>query len=245
MNIPIPIFYTRIARPTISNTVTIQTSKDKLYLTCLLGAMVAGMAFSLNNVGYLLGFNATTLALYGLVFTVTSLNWIVRAKPLDTQLAWCGLAAVPIFTRMAFNMPLFEEIVASVTDGQQVGYMAQVLGLWLLVAVCEEAFRATILNACIAWIPPTLGIRGLEIELTHQKTPEDWEDLTNTGKALVLTTATIAWLAFHFLQRPLNFALYWPYMIWLFVSGITMGYALVKAGMGAATVIHVITNLTD
>lgn len=240
----IPIFLTRISRPTLTNTVTIQTSKDKLYLTCLLGAMVAGMAFSLGSVGYLLGFNATTLALYGFVFSVTSLNWIVRAKPLDTQLAWCGLAAVPIFTRMAFNMPLFQEVVASVSPLQQLGYMAQILGLWLLVAVCEEAFRATIINACIAWIPQTLGIRGMEIQLTHMEAPQDWEDLTTEGKTLVMTASTLAWLGFHFLQRPLDFALYWPYMIWLFVSGVTMGYALVKAGLGAATVIHVITNLT-
>jgi len=233
-----------MVKPTISNTVTIQTSRDKLYMICLLGAMVSGMAFSLNSVGYLLGFNATTLALYGLIFTVTSLNWITRAKPMDTQLAWCGLAAVPIFTRVFFNMPLFEDIVASVSTFQQLGYMLQVLGLWLLVAVCEEAFRATVLNACIGFMPSFLGFRGMDLELSHVEGPESWDDLTDLGKTLAMTVATIAWLLFHFLQRPLDLAIYWRYIVWLFISGVTMGYGLVKAGLGAATVIHVITNLT-
>ena len=194
------------AKPTISNTLMIHTSKDKLFLGCFIGAMVAGMAFSLGSVGYLLGFNATTLALYGGIFTITSLNWITRAKPLDEQLAWCGLAAIPIFTRMAFNMPLFREVVASmevasVTPMDQVGYMAQIVGLWLLVAVCEEGFRATMFNALMAFVPASLFVLGYEIVIRNVEGSTDWDDFTDTGKAVILVGGTLAWLFFHFFQR--------------------------------------------
>lgn len=236
--------------PTLSNTLIPQTSKDKLFILCAIGAGIAGMAFSLNSVGYLLGFNATTLALYGLFFTVMSLNWIVRAEPVNVQLTWSLLAAVPIATRMVFNMPLFQEVVASIelvastTALQQLRYMAQVVGIWLLVAVCEETFRATMLNTAITWMPETLGIRGLEIQLKEGPEAERWEDLTASGKATAMVFSIVTWLVFHFLQRPLDFDIYGPYMIWLFVAGATMGYALVKAGLGAATVIHLLVNLT-
>jgi len=235
-------------RPTLSNTVVLPTSKDKIFITCAVGAGVAGMAFSLNSVGYLLGFNATSLALYGFIFIMLSLNWITRAKPMEVQFNYMLLAVVPIITRLVFNMALFQEVVASMTAAttplDQLRYIAQVIGIWLLVAVCEESFRATILNIAITWIPPAVEILSYELELKTDPTAETWEDLTGTGKALALGTATIAWILFHFLQRPLDLQLYGPYIVWLFIAGLTMGYAMVKAGMGAATVIHIVTNLT-
>jgi len=239
-----PRFFLGSSSLTLGNTVIPQTSKDKLYLGCLVAAMVAGMYFSLNSVGYLLGFNATTLALYGIVFTVTSLNWIVRAKPMESQLVYSGLVVVPIATRIFFNMPLFEQIVASTAALEQLSYMAQVLGIWLMVAVCEESFRATMMNTAIAWMPAVLGVRGLSLRLKLVEDARGWDDLTAEGKAAAMVFTCVAWIAFHFLQRPLDFQLYWRYMIWLFVSGITFGYALVKAGPGCAVVIHVLTNLT-
>ena len=229
---------------TLGNTVIPQTSKDKLYLACLVSAMVAGMYFSLNSVGYLLGFNATTLALYGLVFTVTSLNWIVRAQPMESQLVYSGLVVIPIATRIFFNMALFEQLVASAMTLEQVFYMAQVLGIWMMVAVCEEAFRATMMNTAIAWMPMSLGVRGLEVKLKVVEDARGWEHLTAEGKAAALVFACVTWIAFHFLQRPLDFQLYWRYMIWLFVCGVTFSYALVKAGPGCAVVIHLLTNVT-
>jgi len=219
-----PRFFLGSSSLTLGNTVIPQTSKDKLYLGCLVSAMVAGMYFSLNSVGYLLGFNATTLALYGIIFTVTSLNWIVRAKPMESQLVYSGLVVVPIATRIFFNMPLFEQIVASTAALEQLSYMAQVLGIW--------------------WMPAVLGVRGLSLRLKLVEDARDWDDLTAEGKAAAMVFTCVAWIAFHFLQRPLDFQLYWRYMIWLFVSGITFGYALVKAGPGCAVVIHVLTNLT-
>jgi len=235
-------------KPTLSNTLIPQTSRDKIFITCAIGAGVAGMAFSLNSVGYLLGFNATSLALYGFIFIMLSLNWITRAKPMETQFNYMLLAAVPIGFRILFNMTLFREIVASVDTAAgavtQLRYIAQVLGIWLLVAVCEEAFRATILNFAITWIPPSVEMLGWAIELKTDPTAETWDDLTGLGKALAMFTATVAWILFHFLQRPLDLQLYGPYIAWLFLAGLTMGYAMVKAGMGAATVIHIIVNLT-
>lgn len=239
---PPPFF--RSSQLTLGNTVIPQTSKDKLYLGCLVAAMVAGMYFSLNSVGYLLGFNATTLALYGLVFTVTSLNWIVRAKPLESQLVYSGLVVIPIVTRIFFNMTIFEQLVASTMSFEQVFYMTQVLGIWTMVAVCEEAFRATMMNTAMAWMPQTLGVRGFEIRLKQGEEVRGWDDLTPEGKTVALVFACVTWIAFHFLQRPLDFQLYWRYMVWLFVSGITFGYALVKAGPGCAVVIHILTNVT-
>lgn len=234
--------------PTLGNTLVLPTSKDKIFITCAIGAGIAGMAFSLNSVGYLLGFNATNLALYSLFFTLLSLNWITRAKPMETQFSYMLLAAVPIVTRLIFNMAFFQEIVASMAAAttllEQLKFVSQVLGIWLLVSVCEEAFRATVLNFAITWMPPVFEVCGFEVVLKTDPTAEEWEDLTNTGKALAMFTATVAWILFHFFQRPLDLQLYGPYIVWLFVCGVTMGYAMVKAGMGAATVIHLVTNFT-
>jgi len=33
-------------------------------------------------------------------------------------------------------------------------------------------------------------------------------------------------------------------MLWLYVAGLVMTYALMRAGMGSATLIHLIVNLT-
>lgn len=239
-----------MTRPTLSNTVILPTSKDKIFITCALLAGVAGMAFSLNSVGYLLGFNATTLALYGFIFTVMSLNWITRARPVSEQLTGVLLAVIPIATRLVFNMAFFQQAIASMdgaaslTAYQQIRYIGQVGGIWLLVAVCEEAFRAAELNMVLTWLPAQVGLKGREILLKTDPTAEDWEDLTGTGKAVAQVTQTIGWLVFHFLQRPLDVSIYGPYMVWLCVAGLTMGYAMVKYGMGCATLIHILVNLT-
>ena len=239
-----------MTRPTLSNTVILPTSKDKIYITCAILAGVAGMGFSLNSVGYLLGFNSTTLALFGFIFTVMSLNWIADAKPVNVQLTGVMLAVIPIATRLVFNMAFFQQAVAamdttaSLTAYQQIRYIGQVAGIWLLVAVCEEAFRAAELNLLICWLPAQVGLKGREILLKTDTTAEDWEDLTGTGKAVAQVSQTIGWLVFHFFQRPLDVSIYGPYMVWLFVAGLTMGYAMVKYGMGCATLIHIVVNLT-
>ena len=60
-----------------------------------------------------------------MVFTVTSLNWVVRAKTVSQQLVYCGLVAIPIATRVFFNMQIFEQLVASTLELEQVFYMLQ------------------------------------------------------------------------------------------------------------------------
>jgi membrane protease YdiL (CAAX protease family) len=221
-----------------------ETTHDKIFVGCLIVAGVTGLAFSLGSVGYILGFNATTLMMSSIFFTVLDYNWIRQAKPPRQQAPIIALAAIPIAARWFMNMPLFNQLVAdldtaSVSALQQLGYVAQVIGLWVLVAVCEEAFRAAMMNAAMAYLPMRLG----DIQLRRANSA-NWGDMAPAGKAAALVFSTLVWLAFHFFQRPLDLDMYWPYMIWLFISGMVMGYALVEGGLGASVPIHIIVNLT-
>lgn len=197
---------------------------DRIYAILFVVALIAGAAFSLGSVGYLLGFNATTLVYIAIGFTMMSGNWIAKAQPTDVQLQWTALAVIPITLRWAMQMPFFDQLAASAVDPtQQLRYMAQVLGLWVLVAVSEEAFRGAMLNAADLFAT----FRGKELQDRYR-----------------IVFANLTWFIFHFFQRPLDFGIYWKYMIWLFIAGLVMTYALMKAGMGAATLIHLIINLT-
>ncbi|MFH2109882.1 MAG: hypothetical protein ABIJ47_01335, partial [Candidatus Bathyarchaeota archaeon] len=201
-----------------------------IFITLFVAALVAGAAFSLGSVGYLLGFNATTLVYIALGFSIMSGNyWYdggkeAKIKPVDEQLQMTAWAVIPIALRWAMQMPFFDQLAASVTDPtQQLRYMAQVLGLWILVAVSEEAFRAGMLNAADL----VAQFRGRELQ-------DRWRILF----------ANSVWIGFHFFQRPLDLNIYGTYMVWLFVAGLVMTYATIKGGMGAATLIHLIVNLT-
>ena len=203
------------------------TASDKVFIALFLAAVVASAAFQLNNVGYLLGFNAATLGYIALAFGVMSGNYWYKSpdiKPVDEQLRLTAWAVVPIALRWALQMPWFDHLMAStVTPFQQLGYMAQVLGLWTLVAVSEECFRAAMLNAA-----------DLILELKDKELQNHWRILV----------ANTVWIAFHFFQRPLDLAIYWKYVVWLFASGLIMTYVMTQRAMGAAVLIHLITNLT-
>jgi len=205
------------------------TASDRIFMILLVIALLAGFSFSLGSVGYLLGFNATTLVLIATSFTVMSGNYWYKGKqiqPVNVQLQATSLAVIPIALRWALQMPFFNELVASTSDVsvvQQLGYMAQVLGLWILVAVSEEAFRAAMLNAA-----------DMFLQFTNREVQDWWKVLF----------ATIMWIRFHFLQRPMDLSIYGPYIVWLFISGIVMTWVLMKFGLGAATLIHLIINLT-
>lgn len=207
----------------------IGTASDRIFMILLVIALVAGFSFSLGSVGYLLGFNATTLVLIAISFTVMSGNYWYRGKqiqPVNTQLQATSLAVIPIALRWALQMPFFNELVASTSDVsavQQLGYMAQVLGLWILVAVSEEAFRAAMLNAA-----------DLFLQFTNREIQDRWKILF----------ANSVWIGFHFLQRPLDLSIYGVYIVWLFCSGLVMTYVLMKVGLGSASLIHLIINLT-
>ena len=197
------------------------------FVVLFVAALVAGAAFSLGSVGYLLGFNATTLGYIALGFSIMSGNYWYKGKsirPVDEQLQWTALAVVPIALRWAMQMPFFDQLAASTVDPvQQLRYMAQVLGLWVLVAVSEEAFRGAMLNAA-----------DLVAEFRGRELQDRWRILF----------ANTVWVGFHFFQRPLDLGIYWKYMIWLYVAGLVMTYVLMKVGMGSATLIHLIVNLT-
>ena len=207
----------------------VSEASDRIYMILLVIALIAGFSFSLGSVGYLLGFNATTLVLIAMSFTVMSGNYWYRGKqiqPVNMQLQATSLAIIPIALRWALQMPFFNELIASTSDVsavQQLGYMAQVLGLWILVAVSEEAFRAAMLNAA-----------DLFLQFTNRELADRWKILF----------ANTVWIGFHFLQRPLDLTIYGPYIVWLFVSGFVMTWALMKVGLGSATLIHLIINLT-
>jgi hypothetical protein len=207
----------------------VSEASDRIYMILLVIALIAGFSFSLGSVGYLLGFNATTLVLIAMSFTVMSGNYWYRGtqiQPVNMQLQATSLAIIPIALRWALQMPFFNELIASTSDVsavQQLGYMAQVLGLWILVAVSEEAFRAAMLNAA-----------DLFLQFTNRELTDRWKILF----------ANSVWIGFHFLQRPLDLTIYGPYIVWLFVSGLVMTWALMKVGLGSATLIHLIINLT-
>ena len=208
---------------------TLPTVGDKLFLTCLLVAGVTGMQFALNNVGYLLGFNASTLWIAALFFSIFSWKWIKRDRPTSEQLPYISLAIIPITLRTTMNTHLFTEAIASQTRLTNLGYLIQVLGLWNLVAVSEEAFRATMYTAASELIPDHWEWNQ---QLVHEST---------TAKMLLANTA---WVAFHFLQRPLDLSLYWRYILWLYLTGFVFTVIMKHGGLGAATIAHIIVNLT-
>src|SRR5690554_1211999 len=108
--------------------------------------MVGGLWLSLQSAGFLLAFNVNTLMITAVVFTITSANYIMSAKPLDVQIRYSALAVVPIALRLMFNLPLFSSYASTsvaVDVAGQVMFALQVCILWVLVAVAEESFRAT------------------------------------------------------------------------------------------------------
>lgn len=205
----------------------LEQANDRIYMILFTIALVTGAAFSLGSVGYLLGFNATTLVYIALGFSTMSGNYWLKGANIQTadiQLQWTSLAIIPIALRWAMQMPFFDQLAASTTNPtQQLQYMAQVVGLWILVAVAEEAFRAAMLNAA---------------DLFTRFTDKDIQDRYR------VFFANTVWVVFHFFQRPLDLNIYWKYILWLYAAGLVMTYALIKAGMGAATLIHIIVNLT-
>lgn len=207
----------------------LSAASDRIYVILLVVALIAGFAFSLGSVGYLLGFNATTLVLIAISFSMMSINIWWKSSAVESsnvQLQGTALAMVPIALRWFLQIPLFHEAVAAFNGSgtlQQLSYMAQVMGLWVLVAVSEEAFRAAMLNVA---------------DLFAKFRDNDVQDRYK------ILFANVVWVGFHFLQRPLDIDIYGVYIVWLFASGLVMTFAMRQFGMGAATMIHLIINLT-
>ena len=195
-----------------------QKSRDKLFIFLFFCAMTGGLALSLMSAGHLLAFNVNNLMIAAIVFTIGGSTYIIDAKPLQEQIAYVSLSIIPIVLRSVFNMPMFGS-----WEFKQIGFMAQVTALWMLVAVSEEAFRATMMNfSQLFWT-----IRDKEANAWY--------------KALFSNTI---WLLFHFFQRPFDPWTYRWYIIWLFISGLVMTYVMMKAGLGAAATVHLLVNIS-
>lgn len=82
----------------------------------------------------------------------------------------------------------------------------------IVIAVAEETFRAGAF---------TLLKQDLDLD-----------------PALSLVTANVAWLLFHFAQRPFDLL----YAFWLFLCAILFSIALTKGGLGTAVLAHILTN---
>jgi len=210
-------------RPDDLSTDVISRGRDKLFTLFFAAAMVYGLWSGLASAGYLLAFNTNTLMVTAIAFTISSLSWIKRARPLEDQVVYIALCVIPIGLRTFFQLPIFSswEASADATWQQQIGFTLQVAGLWSLVAVAEEAFRA----AMISYLEG-LGIFEKSLWL----------------RALA---ANILWLAFHFVQRPFDPWAYRWYIAWLFISGLVMTFVLIKAGLGAAVAVHWLVNISS
>ena len=208
--------------------------KDKVGLALVALSCVAGMMFALSSVGYLLGFNATTLWLASISFTILGAGTLLYPEQPTTeqQLKYVPLALVPIAARAMLNGGLLTSFTADlqsadITGLAQVGYLIEVLGLWILVAVSEEGFRATV-NM-----------------ITSLALPDSWEyQHLAPASALKGFISVTAWIWFHFYQRGFNLELQLPYILWLYLAGIIFTYIMEEASFGAAVLAHIIVNLT-
>ena len=197
-------------------------TRDKVFVLMLVTAGLGGLWLSLQSAGYLLAFNVNTLLISCLIFTFTSANYILNAKPWQTQVQYAALAMAPILLRFALNMPIFTSY-ASVSDiAAQALFAVQVLALWCIVAVAEETFRATVMNVVSLW-----QWRGKRL-----------------GTVMRIIIADLLWLLYHFIQRPFDPFAYRYYILWLFASGIVLGFVLERAGLGSAALAHFIINVT-
>ena len=210
------------------------TVNDKVGLILVALACVFGMMFALSSVGYLLGFNATTLFLSSISFTVLSMGTILypQQPTTESQLRYVPLALIPIGARALLNGGLFRFLQSSlqsadVTGLAQIGYIFEVIGLWILVAVSEEGFRATVMM------------------ITSKLLPDRWQYShlvsSNILKGFISVTA---WVWFHFYQRDFNLGAQLPYIAWLFLAGVVFTYTMEEASFGAAVHQHNIVNLT-
>ncbi len=198
-------------------------TRDKLFVVLLVAAGACGLWLSLQSAGYLLAFNVNTLLISCIIFTLTSANYVLRAKPWQAQVQYAALALVPIALRAVFNLPFFNSYASTLGDvAAQVIFAVQVIALWCVVAVAEEAFRATFMNVAGAI-------------LQHFK---------KNNMLLKIAVADVVWIAFHFIQRPFDIWEYRLYIVWLFLSGLVLGYLVEKAGLGSAALAHFIVNVT-
>lgn len=197
-------------------------------------ACIYGMKFALGSVGYLLGFNATTLWLASISFSVLGLGYLLYPQKHTTeeQLAYVPLALIPIALRSLIQGGIFSYFhatmdAANVSGFTQIRYLFEVLGIWIMVAVSEE------------------GMRAATMMLTSIALPDSWEwENLIPAKLLKGLVSNLAWIVFHFFQRDFYLQVQLPYVIWLFIAGAVFTYIMKEASFGAAVLAHIIVNLT-
>ena len=208
--------------------------QDKVGVMLVGLACIYGMMFALSSVGYLLGFNATTLWIASISFSLMGAGTLIypEQRTTEAQLQYVPLALIPIGLRSMMNSGIFQSLTSAMTSADvtglaQIGYLFEVFGLWILVAVSEEGFRATC-NGLISFI-----------------LPDSWEyqNLVSAGILKGFISVTL-WIMFHFYQRGFNLELQLPYILWLYVAGVVFTYIMEEASFGAAVLAHIIVNLT-
>ena len=96
-----------------------------------LGLNLAGITFEAN----------TTLLLTAILFTMLSLNYVLKPVDYERSLSYASFAVIGIGGRYIFNMPIFTS--ASWAD---IITFASAMGGLSLVSCAEEAFRAAMTN---------------------------------------------------------------------------------------------------
>jgi len=197
---------------------------DRLYLGLFVLGFLGGLWISLRGPGSLLGLNCQTLMICSIAFTALAANWLRRHDyNTDRACLYASLALIPIGLRTAFGLTLLTHASFLGLDLEDLLAFVEVVCIYSLVAVAEESFRAAMFNITEA-IRPVKG-----------KLPE-W---ARWGIANAL------WCFYHFAQRQFRpDLLTLTYTAWLLITGAVMCYILREAGLGAATLAHLVVNLT-
>ena len=197
---------------------------DKLYLGIFVVGFLGGLWIGLRGPGSLLGLNCQTLMICTIVSTALAANWLRRRDySTDRACMYASLALIPIGLRTAFNLTLMTYASFLSLGMEDLLAFVEVVCIFSLVAVAEESFRAAMFN-----IAET-------VEPIRDKLPE-W---ARWGIANAL------WCVYHFAQRQFSPDLLTiSYTAWLLITGAIMCYIMREAGLGAATLAHLIVNLT-
>ena len=199
-----------------------QQFTDKLFIIFLLFAGLAGLAISLSAMGFYLQWASNTLLLSTVLFIVLSANWLRKSPGIDKQIQLSTLALIPIVLRFAIVSSFF----ASFQEAISIKDIFFISGIWAIVSVSEETFRATMFNFFEYLSSETKIIENRrKVEYILAK----------------FTFATITWLIFHYFQRPFSLDYY---LAWLIITGFLLCFILEKGGLGSAVLAHFLIDIT-
>mgnify|MGYP000100093756 CR=1 FL=1 len=196
-----------------------QRFHDRLFIIFLFFAGLAGLAISLSTMGFYLQWASNTLLLSTVLFIILSSNWLRRSPGFDKQIQLASLALIPIVLRFAIVSSFFASFQeVSIRD------IFFISGIWAIVSVAEECFRATMFNFYDFIVAETRIRPGKEQNIM-----------------LKFLFGTASWLVFHYFQRPFTLDYY---ALWLFLTGIILSFILEKGGLGSAVLAHFLIDIT-